>query len=138
MFSQTWKKYLPVITILIKRASKEDQVLKMNHTDFERAAGGRKIKYSFSNLILRKGRINSESKHTPLARDLVQVLQEDNATSRLIVEFQLEFSMNNDFLLTIKNTTPETVATQEPETETQDDESEEEVENELASESTVS
>ena len=43
MFTQTWKKYLPVILILMKKSALEDQVLKVNQTDFERAAGGRKI-----------------------------------------------------------------------------------------------
>ena len=62
MFTQTWKKYLPVILILMKRASQEDQVLKLNQNDFERAAGGRKIKYSYSNLELKKARLNSQAK----------------------------------------------------------------------------
>ena len=49
MFTQTWKKYLPVIILLLKKTNAEQQVLSMNHTDFERAAGGRKIKYCTSN-----------------------------------------------------------------------------------------
>ena len=50
MFSQTWRKYLPVIILLMKRSGKGEQVLSMNHTDFERAAGGKKIKFTFSDL----------------------------------------------------------------------------------------
>jgi len=103
MFTQTWKKYLPVIFILIKRSTQGEQVLKMNHTDFERAAGGRKTKFSFSNLELTKARINSHVKHSPMAKEFAVLLQEDPAVRRYILDQHLEFSMTNDFTLTIKN-----------------------------------
>ena len=111
MFSQTWKKYLPVIIILIKRAASAEQVMSMNNTDFERAAGGRKIKFSFSHLQLNKGRVNTEVKHTPFARELATVLQEDDITKMLIADQYLEFSLNNNFQLTIRNTAPVQEAT---------------------------
>ena len=103
MFTQTWKKYLPVIFILIKRSTQGEQVLKMNHTDFERASGGRKTKYSFSNLELTKARLNSHVKHSPMAKEFAVLLQEDPAVRRYILDQHLEFSMTNDFTLTIKN-----------------------------------
>ncbi|MEI8060081.1 MAG: hypothetical protein WCG67_07990, partial [Ferruginibacter sp.] len=65
MFNQTWKKYLPVLLILLKRSLIEPQVLNMNHTDFERAAGGRKIKFSFASLQLSNGRIITKPNMTP-------------------------------------------------------------------------
>ena len=105
MFSQTWKKYLPVITILIKRAATGPQTLNMNNTDFERAAAGRKIKYSFTHLQLTNARINTEVKHSPLAKELSVLLQEDEAIKKLLAGQSLEFSMSNDFVLTIKNNT---------------------------------
>ena len=106
MFSQTWKKYLPVIIILLKRSVNEPQTLTMNHTDFARAAGGRKIKYSFHNLFLNNGRIDNTVKHSPLAREFAEVLQENEQSKILLQKQNLEFSMNNDFQLTIKNLTP--------------------------------
>ena len=106
MFGQTWKKYLPVIAILLKRSVSGDQTLNMNHTDFRRAAGGRKIKFSFSRLILYNGRISNGMDLSPLAKEFAQVLQEGDQTKMIIKEQQFEFSMNNDFLLTIKNHTP--------------------------------
>jgi hypothetical protein len=101
MFTQTWKKYLPVIILLLKKTNAEQQVLSMNHTDFERAAGGRKIKYSFSDLELNKGRINSLTKPAPLAKELATVLQEDNNASRLLLAGNYSFNMGNDFKLHI-------------------------------------
>ena len=105
MFTQTWKKYLAVITILLKRSATGDQSLKMNHTDFERAAGGRKIKYSFTCLRLNKGRVDSSTKPSPLAVELGQVLMENDQTRPMVKSMYLEFSMNNDFQLVIKNNT---------------------------------
>lgn len=111
MFSQTWKKYLPVISILIKRSSQGEQLLALNNTDFERAAGGRKIKYSFTHLQLNKGRINTDHKHTPFAKDFSVVLQEDENIQRLIAPLNLEFTLNNQLQLTIKNLTAQQIAT---------------------------
>jgi hypothetical protein len=116
MFSQTWKKYLPVISILIKRAAQGEQVLALNNTDFDRAAGGRKIKYSFTHLQLNKGRINTEVKHTPFAKEFSVVLQEDENVQKLLAGQYLEFSLNNQLQLKIKNTAVSEVAaeTQNP------------------------
>lgn len=106
MFGQTWKKYLPVIAILLKRSVNGDQTLNMNHTDFRRAAGGRKIKFSFSRLVLKNGRISNGMDLSPLAKEFAQVLQEGEQSKNLLKDQEYEFSMSNDFLLTIKNNTP--------------------------------
>ena len=106
MFLQTWKKYLPVIILLMKRSDKGEQVLNMNYTDFQRAAGGKKIKLSFSILVLANGRTNYESKANALATDLMLVLQENEQAGKLMRDKLFEFSMNSDFQLTIRNNTP--------------------------------
>ncbi|MBC7850985.1 MAG: hypothetical protein H7Y31_14685 [Chitinophagaceae bacterium] len=103
MFGLTWKKYLPVIAIMIKRSAKEEQTLSLNGTDFRRAAAGRKIRYSFSNLQLNNGRIKNSLTHSPLAVEFGQLLAEDMLTRNLVKGNQFEFSMNNDFQLRIKN-----------------------------------
>ena len=113
MFSQTWKKYIQVILILLKRSVNEEQVLNMNHTDFERAAGGRKVNFSFSNMQLINGRIDNTVKHTPFAREFAVVMQEDEQIKRLLMDQHFHFSMNKDTQLTIKNITPEAVAADE-------------------------
>lgn len=106
MFIQTWKKYLPVIMLLMKRSVNSEQVLDMNHTDFERAAGGKKVKFTFYDLQLTNGRINYQVKHSALAKDLSQLLQENDQARLLIRNQTFEFSMNSGFQLTIKNKTP--------------------------------
>lgn len=106
MFSQVWKKYLPVIVILMKRSVSGEQTLSMNPSDFQRAAGGRKIKYSFANLHLTNGRINNMVKHLPLARELAEAMQEDEIIRKFLQKKNFEFFMNSSFQLNIKNSTP--------------------------------
>lgn len=105
MFRQTWKKYMPAIIILMKRSIHNEQILDMNHTDFERAAGGRKIKFSFSNLILINGRYEISAKHPVLAMDLALLMQEEEQTQKLLLNRVFEFSMTGNFQLSIKNST---------------------------------
>ena len=113
MFTQTWKKYLPVILILMKRAVQDEQVLKVNQTDFERAAGGRKVKFSFSNVELKKARLNSHAKHSPFAKEFATTLQEDDITRGYLQQHWFEFSMSTDFQLTIKRHPLEAEVTQD-------------------------
>ncbi|HTN05585.1 hypothetical protein [Agriterribacter sp.] len=117
MFTQTWKKYLPVIAILLKRSASAEQKLSLNHTDFERATGGRKIKFSFSQLQLNKGRINLAIKQAAVAKELAELLREDVLTKKIIAGQYLEFSLNNNFQLSIKNNTPLTEVALEAEPE---------------------
>jgi hypothetical protein len=117
MFVPTWNKYLPVLKILLKRSVNSDQTLTMNASDFQRAAGGRKIKFSFS-MTLHKGRLHTIDKPTPMAKEFAAILQQDPVTNQLIRQFDLEFSLSNSFQLLIKNITPpvETPATEAEET----------------------
>jgi hypothetical protein len=105
MFRQTWKIYLPVINLLLKKSAGGEQSLSMNHTDFERAAGGRKIKFSFATLEINNGRIPISSKLLPLASDLVLLLQEDDQSKKLLAGKKFEIGMSNDFTLSIRDVT---------------------------------
>lgn len=127
MFVQTWNKYLPVIKILLKRSLTAEQKLSLNKTDFERAAGGKKAKLTFS-LSLIKGWIDGKrTAPPPVARDLVTVLQEDATTNKFIREHELEFSLGSSFQLVIRNNTPvkEVVAPAETNAEEAEQEPEE-------------
>lgn len=103
MFTQTWKKYLPVILILLKRSANGDQSVSLNHTDFERAAGGKKVKYSFSDLQITKGKVSTLVKHNAVAKDLATLLSEDDSTASLIRNGHYGFSMGTGFTLQIRN-----------------------------------
>lgn len=103
MFTLIWRKYLPVIFVLLKKSSQEEQIVGLNQTDFDRASGRRKMKFSFINLQLNNGKINNDVKHAAIAKDLAELLQQDVLTGKYIKEHCYEFSLNNDFKLTIKN-----------------------------------
>src|SRR5688572_5154153 len=105
MFTLTWRKYLPVIILLMKRSDKAEQVLNMNYTDFARATAGKKIKTTFLKMQPNKGRNNLENKYLPVATELNPCLQENQQSGSLMRDKQFEFSMNSDFQLTIRNNT---------------------------------
>jgi len=122
MFLQTWNKYLPVIKILLKRSVNAEQTLDMNSSDFQRASGGKKVKYTFTVPLIR-GRVQAGGNLPPIAKDLVSVLQQDNTTNKLMQEREFEFTMNGSFQLYIKNNTVEKPVEQtneETETEKED------------------
>ena len=106
MYNQIWKKYLPVITILLKRSVTGEQIFSLNHTDFERASGGRKMKWSIPVMSLTNGRIqNLNTKQTAIATEMLAEMQADEQISKLLKMHRFEISMSNDFKLTIKNVT---------------------------------
>ncbi len=104
-FFHTWVKYIPIIKILLKRSLKEEQKLEMNSIDFVRAAGGRKVKYDFS-ISLLNGRFENMELPTPLGRSLLEALQSDKVSSQFVKTNHLQFSMNKNFELVIRNLTP--------------------------------
>ena len=93
---------MPIIRILLKRSLTEEQKLKMNSIDFIRAAGGRKAKFDFS-ISLLNGRFENMELPTVMGRSLLDALQDDKVSSQFVKTHHLQFSMNKNFELTIKN-----------------------------------
>jgi hypothetical protein len=122
MYLQTWGKYLPVIRILMKRSATEPQKMDLSRMDFE--TGGsrtRKLTCSF-NIQLERGRLVTLTQSST-AKNLLEVLQQDDAAMSLMKQHMYEISLNSSFNLTITNITPaveETVAEETTETETND------------------
>lgn len=111
MFSQTWKKYLPLLTMFLKKSANGPQTIQLNQTDFERALGGRKLKLSFSRMEINRGRMNNLLKNTALAKELADVLLDDTVTNSLLRTRNLSFSFNGNCELTITDETPLAVET---------------------------
>ena len=101
MFFQTWNKYLPVIRILLKRSANSEQALDMNQSDFERAAGGKKVKFTFS-ITLANRRLVRHEGATTIAHDLISVLLQDNAAGEFLVKKEIELTMTSSFQLQIR------------------------------------
>lgn len=111
MYTYTWKKYLPVIRLLLKRAALTEQSLDLNRTDFEKTTKLRKPICSF-NIELIKGRfatLNSPA----AAKDLLEILMQDSIAAALLRENHYGISLNSDFRLSIKNLAPAYLEAQE-------------------------
>jgi hypothetical protein len=101
MYNHIWRKYLPIIKILLKKSRTEDQVLMLNRVDFEKAGTGRKAGYKFT-IELTDGKVGNVISGSPLAMNLAEVILEDQAAKDILAENNFEVSLSTKFQLTIK------------------------------------
>ncbi len=117
MYNHIWKKYLPIIKILMKKSAAEDQVLNLNRVDFERAGTGRKAGYKFT-IEFTDGKVGNVISGSTLAMHLASVVLEDDAAKQILLDNNYEVSLNTKFQLSIKNVTPaETTQAEDAETD---------------------
>ena len=102
MYNHIWKKYLPIIKILLKKSVSEEQLLNLNRVDFERAGTGRKAGYKFK-IEFTDGKVGNVISGSPLAMHLAQVILEDEGIRQVLSEHNFEVSLNTKFQLAIKN-----------------------------------
>ena len=114
MYMSTWKKYLPVIRILLKKSATAEQVLPVDRLDFEKVNKLRKPVCSFSMEMI-NGKLSPFSPAVS-GKELADVLREDDITRVLIRNNHYHISMNSKFELRIRNANPaeETSAVTEP------------------------
>ncbi|WP_295655573.1 hypothetical protein [uncultured Mucilaginibacter sp.] len=99
----TWKKYIPVIRLHLKKSLNEDQSFKLNITDFESAGDRGKSGYSF-NIAMENGRVTNNISGSAVARDLYEALKGDEAIKTMLQDKQVKISVGKTFILTIKTT----------------------------------
>ena len=100
-FIAVWNKYMPAIRILLKKAATTAQVLGMNRSDFERAAGTKKMGYRFSvNFI--KDRPDAFFSGNDLVQAFIAALLDDSVIRALLAENDYTFSFNSKYQLQIK------------------------------------
>ena len=109
MYTSIWRKYLPIIKILLKRSANETQTLDLNRVDFERAGSGRKAGYKFT-IELNNGKVRNVISGSPLALNLATVLLEDDANADILRNNHYEITLNTKFQLITKNLNPKQVA----------------------------
>ena len=100
MYTIVWKKYLPVIKLLMKKASAGDQQMSLNKTDFEKDKMSRKTNVRFTFKTVNAIPQNA-SAVPPLGRELISVLQEDSTAISLLQQKEFTFSMNSRYELVI-------------------------------------
>ncbi|WP_158992697.1 hypothetical protein [Mucilaginibacter sp. L196] len=102
-YLQTWKKYLPVIRLHLKRSLTEDQSFKLNITDFESAGDRGKSGYTFS-IIIENGKVTTSLSGSPVARDLYEALRSDETIKTMFLDKSVKIAVGKTFLLSIKTT----------------------------------
>ena len=102
-YLQTWKKYLPVIRLHLKRSLVEEQSFKLNITDFESAGDRGKSGYTF-NLQMENGKPTNSISGAPVARDLFEALKSDDIIKGMLEGRNVKISVGKTFVLSIKTT----------------------------------
>lgn len=97
----TWKKYIPVIRLHLKRSLNEDQSFKLNITDFESAGDRGKSGYSF-NIAMENGKPTNNISGSAVARDLYEALKNDEGTKAFLQDKTVKISVGKTFMFNIK------------------------------------
>ncbi|HTE00415.1 MAG TPA: hypothetical protein VK668_14075 [Mucilaginibacter sp.] len=100
-YLQTWKKYIPVIRLHLKKSVTEEQQFRLNITDFESAGDRGKSGYTF-NLQLENGKVTNNISGSAVARDLYESLKTDDLIKAFMQEKSIKISVGKSFMLTIK------------------------------------
>jgi hypothetical protein len=99
----TWKRYIPVIRLHLKRSLNEEQQFKLNITDFESAGDRGKSGYTF-NITLENGKVTNNISGSAVARDLYEALKADEAIKAIMQNKSIKISVGKSFMLSIKTT----------------------------------
>jgi len=100
LYNDLWKKYLPVIRIFLKKSTEESQTLKLFKHEFEVVGDREKAGYQF-NLELNKGVVANNISGSAVARDLRDVLHEDQSARNLLKEGHYKINLDTAFVLHI-------------------------------------
>jgi len=99
----TWRRYIPVIRLHLKKSFNEEQSFKLNITDFESAGDRGKSGYTFS-LTMENGKVTNNISGSAVARDLYEALKTDEASKALLQDKSIKISVGKSFVLSIKTT----------------------------------
>ena len=99
----TWKKYLPVIRLHLKKSLTEDQNFKLNITDFESAGDRGKSGYTFT-ITIENGKVINNISGSGVARDLFETLKADEIVKGIFQDKSIKISVGKTFVLSIKTT----------------------------------
>lgn len=97
----TWKRYLPVIRLHLKKSLVEEQQFKLNITDFESAGDRGKSGYTF-NIQMENGKVINNISGSAVARDLYELLKSDDAIKAMLQDKSVKISVGKSFMLSIK------------------------------------
>lgn len=98
MYSYLWSKYRPVILHLMSAAANEPQQYKLYAHEFQALNPKQKGGYTFT-LETFKGKAVNDIRKSPVAVDLLQILQQSRRALELMDEAPFELSLDKNFVL---------------------------------------
>lgn len=108
-YQQLWKKYVPVIKILLKKSLAEEQRLALSKREFEVAANKIKYNYQFT-MEIEKGKVQNDIRDSAVAIDLMQLLNENGDVQRWLIDKNVKMNMSKGFELILNASVLEPVA----------------------------
>lgn len=93
VYTQLWKKYLPIIRILLKKTEDGDQKLQIYKHEFVATGAKNKLGYIF-NLELVNGKAVNKSNSTAPASDLLNLMNENELIAQWLKEKSVKISVN--------------------------------------------
>lgn len=94
MYTQLWKKYLPVIRLLLKKTTTDgDQKLQLYKHEFESTGARNKLGYIFA-LEMVNGKPVNKSNKTAVSNDLCILISENEAIATWMKEQHIKISVN--------------------------------------------
>ncbi len=97
----TWKKYLPIIRLHLKKSLTEDQNFKLNITDFESAGDRGKSGYTFT-ITIENGKVMNNISGSAVARDLFETLKSDEVIKGIFQDKNIKISVGKTFIMSFK------------------------------------
>ncbi len=117
MYTQLWKKYLPVIRLLLKKTVDADQKLQIYKHEFERTGARNKLGFVFS-LELVNGKPVNKTNTTAVSNDLYNVLISNEAVLEWLKDQSIKISVGRSCELVmrriVKEVKAEEIITEEP------------------------
>lgn len=101
LYVNLWKKYLPVIRILLKKSATEEQQLGLNRSEFE-ATGSRDKAGYFFNLELSNLKGANDISGSAVARDLKDVLIQSSNIKEILRGGHYKLNLDSSFTLHIR------------------------------------
>jgi hypothetical protein len=93
VYTQLWKKYLPVIRLLLKKTVDSDQKLQIYKHEFVSTGAKNKLGYIF-NLEIVNGKAINKSNTLASSFDLLNVLNDNELTSEWLKGKNVKISVN--------------------------------------------
>jgi hypothetical protein len=93
LYTQLWKKYLPVIRLLLKKTTDGEQKLQLYKHEFEATGARNKLGYIFS-LELLDGKPLYKSNNSAVSHDLYSLISENEAITSWMKNQHVKISVN--------------------------------------------